>query len=106
MERKLRLITQARLPFRPSPAPDKEEHERAIRGFGGDRLPAKWPAHTVRRDNPGITARSRLRWSAAARAGCVHSWHVGCTGSTTEPRSTTIFGSCANFVMVVTQGEG
>jgi hypothetical protein len=26
MVRKLRLITQARLPFRPSPTPDKEEH--------------------------------------------------------------------------------
>src|ERR1039457_1940869 len=40
-----------------------------------------------------ITSSPWLRWSAAARVGHFRIWHVaalGCTGSTTEPRSTAI----------------
>jgi hypothetical protein len=40
-----------------------------------------------------ITSSPWFRWSAAARVGHFRTWHValGCTGSTTEPRSTAIF---------------
>jgi hypothetical protein len=36
----------------------------------------EWPAHAVRRDNTGITAGAWLRWSAVARLGRFHTWHV------------------------------